>query len=56
MSGTPCTVDSTSLGVRCRLGYDATNTTQQVRQPAHDDAMTALAASVSTCLHMVYQA
>jgi len=29
--GTPRTMDSSSLGARCRLGHDETNTTQQGR-------------------------
>ena len=51
--GTPCTKDSSSLGARRRLRCDATNTTQQGRYPAHDEVMTSLAATVSTCLHYV---
>ena len=39
------------LAARSRLGHDATSTTQQGRYPAHDDALTSLAATVSTCLH-----
>jgi len=39
----PRTMDSSSLGARRRLGHDETNTTQQGRCPAHDDAMTSLA-------------
>jgi len=43
----PATLSRHSLGARRRLGHDATNTTQQGRQPAHDDAMTSLAATIS---------
>ena len=47
-----CTRDSSSsLGTRRRL-YRTTNTTQQRRYPARNDAMTSLAAAVSTCLHV----
>ena len=47
-----CTRDSSSsLGARRRL-YKTTNTTQQRRYPARNDAMTSLAAAVSTCLHV----
>ena len=50
---TACTMSSScSLRTRHRLGHDATNTTQQGRWPAHNHAMTSLAATVSTCLHM----
>jgi len=50
---TPLTVDSPSLGARRRLGHDATNTTKQGGYPARDDAMTSIAATVSTlCLHL----
>jgi len=37
----PCMVDSSSLGACHRLGYDATNKTQQ-GWPVHDDVMTPL--------------
>jgi len=37
---------SCSLRARHRLGHDATNTTQQGRWPAHNHAMTSLAATV----------
>ena len=52
-TGTPFTMDSYSLGACRRLGHGATNTTQQGVIPAtHDDAITPVAATVSTCLHM----
>jgi len=50
--GTPCTMGSFSLGARRRLGHDATNTTQQGHYPAHDDAMTSLAACGPLCANM----
>jgi len=49
--GTPCTMNSSSFGNRY-LRHDAANTTQHGSFPAHDDAMTSFAATVSTCLHV----
>jgi len=49
---TPCTINSSSLGTRRRLGYDATNGYDVVRRkPVCDDAMEKLAVTISTGLH-----
>jgi len=44
----PCTMDSSSIGAWRRLRHDATNTTQQGCDSAHDDAVTSLAATAPT--------
>jgi len=46
---TPCTMDSSSFGIRRRLGHDVFKLRLK---PTHGDAVASLAAAISICLHI----